>query len=219
MKKLSNLFEAVTSVDVTKYPNLDFPANIVPGCTPASDSINDVLLQDLNTAAGNAKVKASVTTAVSGHNEKTSSGNLSRHPGGLAVDIAMINGKSPTKSLGDTLVAELVKLGYQSVSAENASVPKSILWQVGDHFNHIHVSNTGNAASTSTPTGGSVASSDTINSSGQDDEFTAMAQNISKTSAAPLIAGLTGQEMPQTESISLKELRLIKNIEKIKKLL
>jgi hypothetical protein len=104
MKKLTNLFEAVAKVDSTKYPNLEFtPLN---GSNPGSDSINDVLLQDLNTAAGNAKIKANVTTAVSGHNDKTKSGNLSRHPGGWAVDIAMINGAAITTDLGNALVKE-----------------------------------------------------------------------------------------------------------------
>jgi hypothetical protein len=152
MKKLTNLFEAVAKVDSTKYPNLVFtPLN---GSNPGSDSINDVLLQDLNTAAGNAKIKANVTTAVSGHDTKTDSGNLSRHPGGFAVDIAMINGigygdNVKFKALGDSLVSQLKDLGYSSVSQETPSVTKTILWQVPNHLNHVHVSNTTGAPSSS----------------------------------------------------------------------
>lgn len=212
MKKLINLFEAVAKVDVTKYPNLDFPANKVPGSVPASDSINEVLLQDLNTAAGNAKLKVSVTTAVSGHNTKTKSGNLSRHPGGFAVDIAMINGDGITKQLGDALVAELVKLGYTHSPEENTN--KHILWQTKDHYNHVHVSNTTNVASTSV--GGETSGEESYDPSSVNDKYTAAAREISRGFAQPIINTMIGQ---QSESVSLKEHRLIKNIEKIKRLL
>ena len=160
MKKLISLFETVTTVNTSNYPNLNFPSGAVKGSNPGGDSINDVLLQDINTAATNAKLKVSVTTAVSGHSDKTKSGNVSRHSSGNAVDIAMINGVTITKQTGDALVAELVKLGYKQSNNEDSD--KSILWQVPGHYNHVHVSNT--TGSPSTP-GSSTENSQTSNGS------------------------------------------------------
>jgi hypothetical protein len=211
MKNLINLFEAVAKVDATKYPNLEFtPLN---GSNPGSDSINDVLLQDLNTAAGNAKIKVNVTTAVSGHDTKTNSGNLSRHPGGFAVDIAMINGAGITKQLGDALVAELKKLGYTHSPEENND--KQILWQTKDHYNHVHVSNKTNTAGSST----NLANKD-YDPTTTDDEFYTAAKQISRSYGEPLADKLVNSEKGvATEAVSNKEKRILENINKIKRLL
>jgi hypothetical protein len=47
MKKLVSLLEAVTSVTPSLYPYVDFPARAVGSSTPASDKINDVLLNQI----------------------------------------------------------------------------------------------------------------------------------------------------------------------------
>ena len=78
------------------YNNIEFK-NIGLG-NPASDNINTSLLQDIQTAAKSAGVNVSVTTAISGHGDKTKSNNTSRHTSGNAVDIAMINGKAVSTS-------------------------------------------------------------------------------------------------------------------------
>ena len=211
MKKLTNLFEAVTTVNASNYSNLDFPSGVVKGSNPGSDSINDVLLQDINTAATNAKLKVSVTTAVSGHSDKTKSGNVSRHASGNAVDIAMINGVAITKQTGDALVAELVKLGYKQSDKEDSN--KSILWQVADHYNHIHVSNTTNTA-------GSSSSTREYDPTTTDDEFYQAAKTISRSYGEPMADKLVNPEKAvATESVSNKQKRILENIQKIKRLL
>jgi hypothetical protein len=212
MKKLTNLFEAVTTVNASNYSNLDFPSGVVKGSNPGSDSINDVLLQDINTAATNAKLKVSVTTAVSGHSDKTKSGNVSRHASGNAVDIAMINGVAITKQTGDALVAELVKLGYKQSDKEDSN--KSILWQVADHYNHIHVSNTTNTA------GSSSSSTREYDPTTTDDEFYQAAKTISRSYGEPMADKLVNPEKAvATESVSNKQKRILENIQKIKRLL
>lgn len=124
------------------YNNIDF-RNIGHG-NPASDNINTTLLQDIQTAAKSAGVNVSVTTGVSGHGNKTKSGNISRHTTGNAVDIAMINGKAVSPSNradADKLVAALVSMGYNK-NAEGPSNPKAVLtFGFEGHDDHVHVSN------------------------------------------------------------------------------
>ena len=124
------------------YNNIDF-RNIGHG-NPASDNINATLLQDIQNAAKSAGVNVSVTTGISGHGNKTKSGNTSRHTTGNAVDIAMINGKAVSTSNradADKLVAALVSMGYNK-NAEGPSNPKAVLtFGFEGHDNHVHVSN------------------------------------------------------------------------------
>jgi hypothetical protein len=125
-----------------------------------TDKISRALLQDINTAAKKARVKAVITTASSGHSEKTISGTRSRHADNNAVDIATINRESAQgassnnpgnlefKKLGDALVNELVNMGY-SLNVESGK-DKAVLWQTnkgGNHYNHVHVSNRTDEAS------------------------------------------------------------------------
>lgn len=137
-----NLSKKTIKEAVDNYDNINFK-KIGQG-NPASDNINTALLTDIQTAAKNAGVNVDITTAVSGHDEKTTSGNTSRHPSGNAVDIAIINNRpvSPSiKFIVDKFVDELVKLGYvKNVESGN---PKSVLtFGVKNHDNHVHVSNT-----------------------------------------------------------------------------
>lgn len=124
------------------YNNIDF-RNIGHG-NPASDNINTTLLQDIQNAAKSAGVNVSVTTGISGHGNKTKSGNTSRHTTGNAVDIAMINGKAVSTSNradADKLVAALVSMGYNK-NAEGPSNPKAVLtFGFEGHDDHVHVSN------------------------------------------------------------------------------
>ena len=209
MEKLVSLLEAVTSVAPNLYPYLDFPAKAVGSSTPASDKINDVLLSDINAATKAAGLtKTSITTAVSGHKSTTTSGNPSRHTGGTAVDIAIINGSAITKDTGDKLVAQLKGMGYDTSGSESGH-PKAVLWQVANHFNHVHVSNTTGAPSTPgsvTTSGGTTTTSDTT---GGLTDYKAVASNMFTDA---LKTGINKLGI-QTES------RLDKDINKIKKLL
>jgi len=122
----------------------------------ASDKLNRALLNDINRAAQSAGVKVTITTGKTGHSKKTKDGNISRHDSNQAVDIAILDGigadgaSNPTngnpkfRELGDKLVAKLESMGYRR-NAEGKANPKAVLWQTnigGNHFNHIHVSNT-----------------------------------------------------------------------------
>lgn len=124
--------------------------------TTASDKLNRALLNDINRAAQSAGVKVTITTGKTGHSKKTKDGNISRHDSNQAVDIAILDGinsdgaSNPTngnpkfRELGDKLVAKLESMGYKR-NAEGKANPKAVLWQTnigGNHFNHIHVSNT-----------------------------------------------------------------------------
>ena len=188
MKKLINLVESNVTVGSLNLSNVTIDSN------SSTDLISSALLKDINTAASNAGIKVEIGTAVSGHNEKTTSGNVSRHVGGYAVDIPI------TKQSGDKLVSELVKLGYQSVEGETPEVPKSILWQVEGHTTHVHVSNTTGSSS------GGVSSTTSSNSIESD----------SRTKAKNILVKMIGNTFGMNES---KQERILKDIQKIKNLL
>lgn len=192
MEKLINLLETNVKASSLNLSNVSIDSD------SSSDLISSALLKDINTAASNAGINVTITTAVSGHNEKTTSGNVSRHTGGNAVDISIINGSSITKKLGDKLVSELVKLGYQSVEGETPSVPKSILWQVDGHTSHVHVSNT------------------TGSSSGDGTSTTSDIDSYARETARNFLGNMIGKALGVNES---KQERILKDIQKIKNLL
>lgn len=138
------------AVDV--YDNVNFE-NIGLG-NPASDEINTTLLQDVQTAAKMAGLNVNITTAVSGHKKGT------RHEAGNAVDVAKINGigsgratnrtngNAKFRELGNKLKDALVSMGY--IWNSESGNPKAVLWQTntgGNHYNHVHISNTTNQSS------------------------------------------------------------------------
>jgi hypothetical protein len=136
--------EGPEAVDQSKYKNIDFKDRIVGSSTPSKDKINPSLLADVDKAAGIAGTKGSITTAVTGH--KTGS----RHnPGGLAVDLAMFDGKGyssaeDAKSKGiydkiEKFVKALEGMGYK-VNSEKGN-DKAVLWfGFPNHHHHVHVS-------------------------------------------------------------------------------
>jgi len=75
-------------VNINAYPNVTFQDSSLGN--PTSDKINPNLLSDISKAAQIAGLNVVVTTAVSGHNYGTRSGNISRHGAGNAVDISII---------------------------------------------------------------------------------------------------------------------------------
>ena len=151
MKSLMNINEDFVTVSSVGFDNITTDND-----STKSDKINRALLKDISRAAKKAGVKVTITTANSGHNMRTKSGTLSRHNTNQAVDIAMIdgvgsggatnatNGNSKFKSGGDKLVAALESMGYKR-NVEGPQNPKAVFWQTnsgGNHFNHVHVSNT-----------------------------------------------------------------------------
>lgn len=136
-------------LDDTSYSNVKFDND-----NTKYDEVNKPLLDDLQTAANKAGVVATITTAKSGHDMNTVSGNLSRHQTRTAVDIAIIdgvgaggatgpnNGSDEFREKGNRLKDALLDLGYK-LNVESGNV-KAVLWQTntgGNHFNHLHVSN------------------------------------------------------------------------------
>jgi|694.fasta_scaffold00077_11 hypothetical protein len=151
MKSLMKINEDFVTVSSVGFDNITTDND-----STKSDKINRALLKDISRAAKKAGVKVTITTANSGHNMRTKSGTLSRHNTNQAVDIAMIdgvgsggatnatNGNPKFKSGGDKLVAALESMGYTR-NAEGPQNPKAVFWQTnsgGNHFNHVHVSNT-----------------------------------------------------------------------------
>lgn len=153
-KKIIKEFKTIKLND-TNYSNVKFDND-----QTKYDSVNTALLDDLQTAAKNAGIIATITTAKSGHSEKTASNNASRHMSGAGVDISLLNdvkADNPKfKELGNKLRDELVNnLKYTSnVESGNA---KAVLWQMPGHYDHLHVSNNSDAASSSS--GGNTSSS------------------------------------------------------------
>lgn len=142
--------EAFVQLNDTSYSNVKFDND-----GTQYDQVNQALLDDLQAAASKANVVVTITTAKTGHSDTTTSGNQSRHSTNTAVDIAIlngvnaggasneINGNSQFRELGNSLKSELVNMGY-SLNDEGGN-QKAVLWQTntgGNHFNHLHVSNT-----------------------------------------------------------------------------
>jgi len=123
---------------IDTYDNVDFKDGIVGNSKPSQDSINPILLKDIDAAAKNAGVKVSVTTAISGHHSLPS-----RHPDGNAVDIAIINGKAVSKNNrddADKFVNALVSMGYTK-NKEIGSDKAVLTFGFPNHDDHVHVSN------------------------------------------------------------------------------
>ena len=146
------VFEEMT---MTKLSDTDYGNLKVDNDGTKNDSVNKALLDDINAAAKAAGITATITTAVSGHGSSVDDAtSSSRHPQGIAVDIAILNGigsdnatnstngNADFRTFGNKLKDALVDLGYVwNVESGN---DKAVLWQTntgGNHFNHLHVSN------------------------------------------------------------------------------
>lgn len=189
MKKLLETFSTISSLDLSNVTT--------DNDNTKYDTVSNALVKDINTAAKNAGLKVTITTAKSGHSEMTKTGNKSRHSTGEAVDISIINGKKITKDLGDKLVDELKKLGYEHSESESGK-SKVILWQVQGHYNHIHVSNT----------------SDVESSEANDDEINT--DSDSETESKKYVTKILSKMFGLNEN---KQIKIINNIDRIKKLL
>ena len=133
----------------TSYPNVKYDND-----ETKNDEVNIALLDDIQKAAKFADMVVTITTAKSGHDELTTTGNVSRHSKQTAVDISILNGigsggatnsrngNEDFRRLGNKLKNELVSLGY-NWNTEIGN-DKAVLWQTetgGNHYNHLHVSN------------------------------------------------------------------------------
>ena len=218
-KSILKEFDTVRLAD-TNYSNVKFDNDAT-----RNDSVNKALLDDIQQAASNVGIIVTITTAKSGHSQKTKSGHTSRHMSGAGVDIALLNGvgsggasnsgngSSEFRALGNKLKDSLVSLGY-TWNSESGN-PKAVLWQTdtgGNHYNHLHVSNNSGETSDNVP-----SSTDSDSTLGQ------TLSTVSK--AASSIAGSGSSELTPdplimgfakklTNALGMKE-----NIERIKSLL
>ena len=141
-------------VNTSKYPYIKFTQ--LQGSTPDLDNINPQLLEDINYAAQITGLKIEITTAVTGHK------STPRHSDGNAVDVAIINGidsgkatnningNSQFREFGNKLKDVLVNQeGYKWNPSGETGNNRVVLWQTstgGNHYNHLHISNTTNVA-------------------------------------------------------------------------
>ena len=119
----------------SSYPNL-----VIQNNTDIT-VLNPKLLDDINTAAGNAGVKVSIDF---GQNNYTQDEHTSRHYTGNAVDIDYIDGQHvypQIKSLVEKFTDQLAALGYKK-NAEGPNKKAYLTFGFKDHDNHVHVSNT-----------------------------------------------------------------------------
>lgn len=148
--KIINLYEKYVPIKDLTDGNVKVDGDI------STDKINSYLLDDLKKASRQTGVKIQITTAKSDHSKGTINGNTSRHYTNQAVDIAKLNGQGSNNASnekngsaqfradGNKIKDALVKMGY-NWNGEGKSNPKAVLWQTnigGNHFNHLHVSNT-----------------------------------------------------------------------------
>ncbi|MFL5892622.1 MAG: lytic murein transglycosylase [Solirubrobacterales bacterium] len=91
--------------------------------------------------------RLTITSLKCGHGVLTTSGNVSEHSTGDAMDIAVINGVPVTGhqgpgSLADALIKSLLQLQgpmlpHQVISLED--LPGSVSFAMADHYDHVHV--------------------------------------------------------------------------------
>lgn len=110
--------------------------------TTQNDTTNPNLLNDINTAAKQAGIIVTITTANEGHSEKVkNSKSISLHKLDIAVDIALVNDKAVqyVKNDVDRFANILHSMGYSRNIEQGTK--KAFLWQTGGHYDHIHISN------------------------------------------------------------------------------
>jgi hypothetical protein len=203
MKKLITLIEAIEKVDTSKYSNIKWEGAAL------SDKINSSLLAEINAAAKAAYIMVTISTANTGHRTNTSSGNISRHKTGEAVDISKINGvgwssKRDAQSKNilsqiESFVTKLSSAGYK-VNSESGNIKSVLYFGFPGHNDHIHVSSQANNSTLSSDLSSNTSSP---------------RQEVGQNFVVDLISK-AAETMGLTES---KKNRVIQNIEKIKNLL
>ena len=153
VKQLKPEEDKSTESDIKNPVNV--AGNLIRISSIKRDWINPVLIRDLERVTKLAKIgDVVITTGQSNHDKYTINGNISLHWYGCAIDIAkfIVNGKSITlasnpelfTTLGNILVEKLKSVGYKFY---DQAAGGGYLWQTmegGNHYNHIHVSNTTN---------------------------------------------------------------------------
>jgi len=200
MKKLITLVEAIEKVDTSKYSNIKWEG------AASSDKINSSLLSEINAAANAADITVTISTANTGHRTNTSSGNVSRHKTGEAVDISKINGSgwsskqdAQSKNILNQIESFVSKLSYAGykVNSESGNIKSVLYFGFPEHNDHIHVS----------------SQADKISTDLDNDELEP--EDAGKSFMVDLISG-AAKALGLSES---KQNRVLKDIQKIKNLL
>jgi len=197
MKKLIQLLETKIKLGSHGCSNIKVDGDI------STNMVNDALLSDICRAAKSEGITVKITSAVSDHPEKTDTGAISRHSTGCGVDISKINDvavkDSSNKTNVDKFVSQLEQLGYKRNS--EGSNTKSVLWQMADHLDHVHVSNT---------TG--------VSSDGETSSTSAVTDidSYARDTARNILGNMIGKALGENE---IKKERILKDIQKIKNLL
>lgn len=120
-----------------------------------SGKVNPQLVARIQAAAEAAGIKASITTATTGHSKMTTSGNVSRHGAGHGVDIAVLDGVTYASNPKlFTQKAEALAKALEGLGAtRNAESGHdfAVLFgfddraKGGNHKNHLHVSYRGSS--------------------------------------------------------------------------
>lgn len=205
MKKLTSLLEEYSTVASMGLSNV-----VTDNDETKKDSISETLLKDVNSAAKNAGITVTITTASSGHDKLTSSNNTSRHVGGNAVDISKIDGtgwsnkeNATTKGVYskiESFVSYLVSIGYEK-NTESGKDKSVLYFGFPNHDNHIHVS---------------VKDSGVTSSTGDSSTEGSGLDSDSRAKAKKFLTGMLSNALGMNES---KSNRVINDIEKIKNLL
>jgi hypothetical protein len=137
-----------------RYEDLPLINDTYPSITFANRTKNDRLpknlLDDIQDAASYAGITVQVDWAKTDHGKYTSSGNISRHWYGWAVDISHVNGqgwssKSSAKKKGiydgiEKFVSYLKAKGYK-INSESGNDKAVLYFGFPSHSDHLHVSN------------------------------------------------------------------------------
>lgn len=225
MKKIINLNEKYVPIKDLTGGNVNVDNDI------STDNINSYLINDLKTVSQQTGIKIQITSAKSDHGKGTKSGNVSRHYTNQAVDIARLNGQGSSgasnekngsaqfRNNGNKIKDALVKLGYKWNSEDGN--PKAVLWQTnagGNHFNHLHVSNTSGEGSPpidsgSSDTSSSVETSDNVKTTSTNKGTAALEGGIGLTNDVLNNLASTASKNESSLSESVKdEINIIKRL-------
>ena len=212
MKKIIKLNEKYVPIKDLTGGNVNVDNDI------STDNINSYLINDLKTVSQQTGIKIQITSAKSDHGKGTKSGNVSRHYTNQAVDIARLNGQDSSgasndkngsaqfRDYGNKIKDALVKLGYKW-NSEGKSNPKAVLWQTnrgGNHFNHLHVSNTSGEGSPPIDSSSSDTSSSDTSSSVETSDNVKITSTNKGTSALEGGIGLTNDVLNNLASTASK---------------
>lgn len=198
LPKINDTYSNITFADRTKNDRL--PKN---------------LLDDIQAAAKHANITVQVDWAKTDHRKYSSSGNISRHWYGYAVDLSHVNGKgwsskNSAKKSGiydgiESFVKYLKSIGYK-VNSERGNDKAVLYFGFPSHDNHLHVSNKSSKPSDG-PSG--TLEDEPESSTDSTTSSTISSTDVNNTSDEPKFWDIKGQIKKKGEEIKDKILKLL----------